>query len=134
MNNEVNISTSLSGFPTNKVEMVERNNPDSTIDALLGSKTQEIITYNENSINGLSEENAKLQVIDAEEVISNINDHISVIARELHFNLEKVTGTMVITVVDSATDQVVRQIPSEDLLKLAQKLLDDKSGLLEDNA
>ena len=54
----------------------------------------------------------------------------------LSFKLDDESGRTVILVRDSATSEVIKQIPSEDMLRVAQRLeahlqnLDDGAGLL----
>jgi flagellar protein FlaG len=40
----------------------------------------------------------------------------------LEFSLDKATGTTVVKVVDSQTNEVIRQIPSQEMLDLAQSI------------
>ncbi|QGX38288.1 flagellar protein FlaG [Permianibacter aggregans] len=56
------------------------------------------------------------------ETINALNDNAFVIKRSLQFNVDEQTGTTIITVRNSQTDEVIRQIPSEALLKLAQRI------------
>ena len=51
------------------------------------------------------------------------------VARNLQFSIDEDTGRTVIKVVDSATKEVIRQMPSEELLELTRSL-DSLSGLL----
>lgn len=50
-------------------------------------------------------------------------------ARDLLFSIDNDTGKTVVKVVDSVTDKVIRQIPSEELIAIA-KALDKFQGLL----
>lgn len=45
-----------------------------------------------------------------------------VAGNKLQFNVNKELGSVVVTVVDSATNQVVKQIPSEDMLNLKLRI------------
>ena len=73
-----------------------------------------------------------------ETVVSKLSDFVQSVQRDLLFTVDDNTGDTVIIVKDSRTDEVVRQIPSEDLLQLAQNLRDlqeklesSKGNLLE---
>ncbi|MGB5325478.1 MAG: flagellar protein FlaG [Pseudomonadales bacterium] len=73
-----------------------------------------------------------------EESVAKIADYVQTIQRNLSFKLDDTTGQTVITVTDSQTDEVIRQIPSEYILELAQNLKelqealsDTKGNLLE---
>jgi len=51
------------------------------------------------------------------------------VADSLEFSIDHDSGRTVVKVVDTATDTVLRQIPSEDILRLAREL-DRMQGLL----
>ncbi len=75
---------------------------------------------------------------DIEQSVAKIADYIQSVQRNLSFSLDDSSGKTVITVTDTETDQVVRQIPSQYILELAQnlkelqdKLADSKGNLLE---
>lgn len=56
------------------------------------------------------------------DTVNTLNENAFAIKRSLQFNVDEQTGTTVITVRNSQTDEVIRQIPSEALLKLAQRM------------
>jgi flagellar protein FlaG len=51
------------------------------------------------------------------------------VAQNLRFSVDESTGRTVITVTDAATREVIRQIPSEEMLAVA-RALDKLQGLL----
>ena len=57
------------------------------------------------------------------------NDFIEPINNALEFSLDKDSDRMIVKVVDTATKEVIRQFPSEEMLALAQAL-DKIQGLL----
>ena len=67
--------------------------------------------------------------------VDEINQN-AVVRRSLQFSVDDETGTTIITVRDAVTDEVIRQIPSEELVKLAQRLkeldmtIDGEKGVL----
>ncbi len=73
-----------------------------------------------------------------ESAVAKLSDFVQSVQRDLSFSVDDNTGRTVIVVKDRTTDEVVRQIPSEDLLELAQnlqalqeKLDSSKGNLLE---
>jgi len=69
------------------------------------------------------------------ETVQNLNDFIQRQDRALQFEVDDVTGDTVIKVMDAATDEVIRQIPSEELLALARRMMqlhEDKGTLFQD--
>lgn len=61
--------------------------------------------------------------------LSEVQKAIEPVAQDLLFSIDKETGRTIVKVVDSATDKVIRQIPSEEILAIA-KALDNFQGLL----
>lgn len=69
------------------------------------------------------------------ETISQLNDSLQNVQRNLEFSIDKDAGRIVINVKDRDTDEVVRQIPSEEVLELARNLqeVNDKFNQKLDN-
>lgn len=58
--------------------------------------------------------------------VAQLNDYVQNVQRDLQFKLDDDSGKTVVTVIDRETSEVVRQIPDEMALKLAQKLQQDE--------
>jgi flagellar protein FlaG len=69
----------------------------------------------------------KLEHIKA--AVQEIQEFVDNVTTNLQFSVDDRTGRIVVSVVDAETKQVVRQIPSEDVMKLA-RTLDRMQGLL----
>jgi len=54
--------------------------------------------------------------------VSQINDHVQSLQRNLQFTVDDITGKDIVTVVDTETEQVIRQIPSEEVLEVARRI------------
>ena len=54
--------------------------------------------------------------------IVNLNDYVQRVGRDLHFSVDKDSGKTIIKVMDSETRQLIRQIPPEEVLALAEYL------------
>ena len=61
--------------------------------------------------------------------ISKINDFIQITRRDLQFSVHDETGLTVVKVLDSDTQEVIRQIPAEEVLAIAANL-EEVRGLL----
>lgn len=57
-----------------------------------------------------------------DDAVSRINDFVQVVQRDLQFSVDDATGRTVVKVIDSETDQVVRQIPADEILAIAENL------------
>lgn len=65
-----------------------------------------------------------------QQAVDIVNQAVALDKRALSFSIDNVSGRSVIKVVDYKTDELIRQIPSEELLKVAQdiKQLQDQMG------
>lgn len=57
-----------------------------------------------------------------DDAVRDLNEHIQVVQRELHFSVDEDSGRTVIKVMDMATQEVIRQIPNEEALTFARKI------------
>lgn len=81
-----------------------------------------------------AEEQASKQAEPLEDMVSDLNELVRNLHRELQFSVDRESGDTVIKVVDKETDEVVRQIPSEELMDLRQRLQDAAGAIFEDSA
>ncbi len=58
----------------------------------------------------------------SEETVVQLNQIVQSIQRELQFTINENSGETVITVVDRQTSEVIRQIPSEEILMIRENL------------
>lgn len=70
-------------------------------------------------------EQPKLTVQEATE---RLNKFVSSVRPEINFTVDEASGTRIVRVIDSASKEVIRQIPSEEAIQLAQ-VLDKLQGL-----
>lgn len=61
--------------------------------------------------------------------VEKIQEFVSSTASDIKFSIDEESGRTVVRVVDSETQEVIRQIPSQEMLDLAQAL-DKLQGLL----
>lgn len=66
---------------------------------------------------------------DVRSAVQEIQEFVDNVTTNLQFNVDERTGKVVVSVVDAETKQVVRQIPSEDIMQIA-RTLDRMQGLL----
>lgn len=69
-----------------------------------------------------------------EEAVSSIKAFAQSIQRNLNFALDDSTGQVVVKVTDGVSGEVIRQIPSEDALRLAESLDEVRSLLFKAEA
>jgi len=69
-------------------------------------------------------------VIDVEKAAERVNEIMSGRQRSLRFRVDEGSGRTIITVINEKTGEMIRQIPSEELLAIAQHL--ERTGSLID--
>jgi len=70
-----------------------------------------------------------------EEAVASVNDYIQNLRnRILEFTVDGGSGRMVVRVVDTDTRKTIRQIPPEEMLRIAENVGKDKGWLLEQKA
>lgn len=56
------------------------------------------------------------------QAVSDLNDYVQSVGRDLQFQVDEDSGRSIIKVLDSETQEIIRQIPSEEVLALARTL------------
>lgn len=62
-------------------------------------------------------------------VVKHMNDFLQMVRRAVEFKVDEDSGRLVVQVKDAETKQLIRQIPSEQMLQIA-KQMDKLNGLL----
>ena len=60
------------------------------------------------------------------DAVSQLNDYVQNVQRDLQFEVDNESGQTIVRVVDQQTQEVVRQMPDEVALRLAEKLQQDE--------
>lgn len=77
-------------------------------------------------------EKAKDSQLDIEQAVTEINEYVQSVQRDLHFSVDEDSGLTVIRVKDKESGELIRQIPEDIFLNLAQNLKDtDNFNLLD---
>jgi flagellar protein FlaG len=69
-----------------------------------------------------------------ERAVAGLNEAAQSYRRSLRFSVDEDSGRTVIRVVDPETDEVVRQIPPEEVLNVARRMGDSAGALLQAEA
>ena len=64
-----------------------------------------------------------------EQAVSKLNDYVQNYQRKLSFSVSAETGRTIIKVYDAETDELIRQIPPEETIKLAESIDSKVSSL-----
>lgn len=65
-----------------------------------------------------------------DELTQNISDFVQVIQRDLAFSVEEETGQKIIKVHDRQTGDLIRQIPTEEVVEISRRIGEQTTGLL----
>ena len=76
-----------------------------------------------------NQDNTEVNMI---EVMHQMQDHVQSIERDLDFRVDEESGRTVITVTDPETEEVIRQIPSEEVLNVMHHLREGGGLLMEE--
>ncbi|WP_448089658.1 flagellar protein FlaG [Pseudomonas azerbaijanoccidentalis] len=99
--------------------------PQSTAQAVTDKKEQPKV----DPVASLSSEPKRDEL---EKAVTDIQEFVQAAQRNLDFSIDDSTGRVVVKVIATETGLVIRQIPSEAALKLAQSLSDASSLLFDD--
>jgi flagellar protein FlaG len=61
---------------------------------------------------------------DLKQAVSKLNDYVQNMQRDLQFSIDQESGSMVVKVIDTKSEKVIRQIPTEETLRLARNLVE----------
>jgi flagellar protein FlaG len=61
-----------------------------------------------------------------DDAVSQLNDFVQTVQRDLQFEVDNERGQTIVKVVDQSTQEVIRQIPDEVALRLAENLQQDE--------
>ncbi len=75
---------------------------------------------------------AKKEVPDkaVEKAVAQLNDYVQNTERKLEFQVDEESGETVVRVYDKLSDELIRQMPNEEALELAQRLNEEEPLML----
>ncbi|MBB1519630.1 flagellar protein FlaG [Aquipseudomonas guryensis] len=79
-------------------------------------------------------ETASISREQVESAVSTIQEFVQSVRRNINFSLEDTSGRVVVKVTDSTSGDIIRQIPSEEALQLAESLQEVRSLLFKAEA
>jgi len=77
-----------------------------------------------------AEERTKLNVDELEKRIEEVNEFVASINTGLSFRFDEGSGRDVVTIFDANTGDIIKQIPSEEMLEILRRLAANSSGLI----
>ncbi|MCW9014734.1 MAG: flagellar protein FlaG [Gammaproteobacteria bacterium] len=92
-----------------------------TVEKAVSVETKEVASKITEKVENSAEELQEFQER-LEEAVSNINEYAQNIERSLQFSISDTDGRTIIKVIDSETNEIVRQIPPEEVLSISERL------------
>lgn len=83
---------------------------------------------------GAAPETVPVEAPELEAAVANIRDYVSDVRRELQFSVDEDSGRTIITVIDSDTGEIIRQIPPEEVMQIARSVADGNINLIDSRA
>ncbi|MDX1698458.1 MAG: flagellar protein FlaG, partial [Thiohalobacterales bacterium] len=68
------------------------------------------------------------------EMVEQLNAKLQDMHRGLRFSVDDVSGRIVVKVIDTDTEEIIRQIPSEEMLAIMHHAADGQNLLFNDEA
>ncbi|HIP53377.1 MAG TPA: flagellar protein FlaG [Chromatiales bacterium] len=68
------------------------------------------------------------------QIVDELNESTQYQQRSIQFNIDKESGRTIIRVIDVANDELIRQIPPEEVVKLAERMQEFRGTLLQAEA
>lgn len=93
---------------------------DGEMTVAAGNTSEAAVAHAATAENAASQEEINKAVSDVSKYIQGMN-------RQLNFSVEKDLGRTIIKIIDPSTEQVIKQIPSEEMINIAKEI----SGYLE---
>jgi len=121
-----------------QVELPQQLSKDGEVAATAKPETQKAVT-------GVKETDAKEQAkskidqkafsqSDLADAIKKLNETVKLYKGDLQFTVDDDTQMQVVKVVDKSSKEVIRQIPSPEVIRIAKAIEDFRSILLQDEA
>jgi len=89
----------------------------------------EVEAKQEGVISALSQEQQQENKEALQEKVAQLNDHMQSLNRSLQFSIDEVSGETIVKVIDAETKELVRQIPSQEVID-ARNAVEQYRGIL----
>ncbi len=84
-------------------------------------------------VNGIQQPPETANAVEVRQAVSKINEIVQSVQRDLSFNMDEDSGKTVIRVVDTESGELIRQIPSEEVLAIASQLREFQEDAVSQN-
>lgn len=129
----------LSTTPTARQQnqLVQGDTADATANSVTPNTTNGVVAVGQSQAQNAANDGAqqkKPDPLELQDSLRQLNDVAQLYSSQLEFSVDKDTNIQVVKVVDQETQTVIRQIPSEDAIRIAKAIDDFRGLLLKDKA
>jgi len=105
--------------------------PQANTDQAFGRVTPSVSNYSrigaqEGASTDIREAYQEIQRDDLDSAVTRLNDYVQSVRRDLQFEVDSDSGQTIVRVLDRETKELIRQIPDEVALRLAENLQQDE--------
>jgi flagellar protein FlaG len=126
---EINASKVGQDFATPKLEVdsISAHSKRETLNELTSGlqRTKDLSV----SVDKKKQENENVSAQQIETAVSQLSEFVQTNNRKLNFSVDEGSNKQVVRVTDAESGQIIRQIPSEEVLKLSERLQDLQTQL-----
>jgi flagellar protein FlaG len=118
-------------------QLVQGNTADATANSVTPATSNGVTATGQSQAQNAADDGTQKKKTDPQELqnsVKQLNDVANLYNSKLEFSVDKETNIEVVKVVDQETQKVIRQIPSEDAIRIAKAIGDFKGLLLKDKA
>lgn len=103
-------------------------NPLETLSAIVERQETTAVGMNLPDARKGSDQQNELTGAQLQETVENINGLVQNLQRDLQFTVDETTGKSIVMVIDAVTDEIIRQIPSDEFLAIARHIQENQKG------
>jgi flagellar protein FlaG len=92
-------------------------------------QAEEASNLNPNTLNVNNQKQTEERADAVKQKVAELNQYVQNLDRKLQFSVDDTSGDTIVKVIDKETDELIRQIPSEELLDV-KRAIDEYRGIL----
>lgn len=127
----MDIGSTINKVPSTGGAVVKKTTDAVQVDLGLSDKAKQALTL---SAEQAGQGSKDVQREDIETAVASLQDYAQNSRRSLNFSVDEGGGRVVVKVTDADSGDVIRQLPSEEALRLAERLSETRSLLFEAKA
>jgi flagellar protein FlaG len=116
---DISDKSSLVALQASRPKLEAKANSESLPKVVSGTNVAEPVAVDPSA--AVAEQREKLEQ-QLETAVSRINEYVQSVQRTLEFTVDEESGKDVVRIIDKQTEEVVRQLPSDEVLAMARNI------------